>query len=117
MKVPAEALYGLARQAGVDFSWLASGQGRPKHTEVEVAAAVVEGMKVINGLMLRIFQEEGVKIQLGNVVPEVTDHALALIKMLDDPGDLDELRSLIPWLENRIRKSLTQPGTGKREVS
>lgn len=117
VKVPTDGLYSLSRAADVDFSWLVSGDGHARRNRSDIAAAVLEGMKIINGVMTRIFQEEGVRIPPVNVVEEVTGHATALIARLDDPTDLDELHSLIPWLENRIRKSLKQPGSGKREAS
>ncbi len=114
--MPADGLHGLAREGNVDFSWLASGENR-KAKSGDVARAVAEGMKIVSAVLWDVYKAEGVKIPPGNLIAEMREYTMALIEMLDDPEDLQEWQTLVPWLENRIRKSLKEPGTGKHAAS
>lgn len=84
-------------------------------------AAVADIMKLVGAEVLRVFEEEGVRIPLYQYSKELAEHTAAVMRRMDDPTDIAELESLMPWLEGRIRKNLREaaavPGTGKREAS
>jgi hypothetical protein len=68
-----------------------------------------------------VHREEGARLTPFAAVEEAKRHFSDLQAKLEVPGDIDEARSLLPWVENRVRSELSKavdaPGTGKREAS
>lgn len=80
-----------------------------------------EAVRVIGKLVADLNAEASIRLSPGALIAEVVRHFDALMSKMDDPDDPAELESMVPWLENRIRKEIreaaTAPGTGKREAS
>lgn len=114
----------IADAHGVSIDWLV-GKGLPDKTASVAtpkgATVTSEALKVIGHLVTTLHKEAGVRLPPAAIIPEVARHYEALVARMDDPGDIDELKSLVLWVENRIRKELSavaaEPGTGKREAS
>ena len=109
----------IAEATGASVEWLATGNAKvaPPGDSDAMADAMATMLKVVGAEVLRVFEKEGVRIPLYHYSAELAEHTAALLRRMDDPTDVAELESLMPWLEGRIRKSLAAPGSGKREAS
>ncbi|WP_246479296.1 hypothetical protein [Kaustia mangrovi] len=76
--------------------------------------------KEVSRAVTRVHEEEGVKLPPDALSDELTRAYNALLERAEDAGDRDELLSLVPWLEARLRKRLREaraaPGDGKRRA-
>lgn len=111
---------------GINTDWLVSGEGEMYVDPTK--APVSAGLRAINevvftevgSLVAKVHTEEGIKLPLKALLKEQSSAYNTLIGRAEDPGDTDELLSLLSWLEARLRKSLkaaaAEPGTGKQQA-
>jgi len=76
--------------------------------------------KAVGSLVVKIHSDEGVTLPPVALLDEQSSAYNTLIERAEDPGDTEELLSLLPWLEARLRKSLkaaaSEPGAGKQQA-
>ena len=109
----------IAASCGVSLDWLV-GAGNAAMHRTDALRIDKTVFKNVGHLVLRIHKEEGVKLPPDALLNEQSDAYNTLIERSEDPRDTDELMSLLPWLEARLRKALktavAEPGTGKRQA-
>lgn len=123
VKVPADGVKALADAANVDFSWLIAGDAATTDVGSGFTAAVdisIIGNKVAD-IVVETHRKNGVRLPEAALAREVVSRLSQLYKKSDNPNDMDELFSLLPWLERSIDRELSEakadPGTGKRSAS
>lgn len=123
VKVPADGLKGLAAAANVDFSWLVAGDEAATDVSSGFTASLdisIIGLRVAD-LVVEIYRRNAVKMPDGALAREVVIRLSQLYKKADNPKDMEELFSLLPWLEKAIDRDVadarSDPGTGKRSAS
>lgn len=109
---------------GVNLNWLLTGEG-----EVFAAAEYAPNFKEFHTIKTELFRTvgrlvtdlhkaEGVTLPPDALLDEQSSAYNALIERVEDPSDANELNSLLPWLETRLKRKLSSakaaPGTGKR---
>lgn len=111
---------------GVDMNWLLNERGEmfvdsgpaPLSINTEFQA---EAMRAISQAMGSVYKQVGVRLPVDALGAEMVRHFDAVLRRMEDPTSLAEFRSLVSWLENRIRQELLEaansPGTGKRAAS
>lgn len=122
----APTLAAYATKFGVDPSWLLTGKGQMFAVRSKVSNKFETHridktvFKQVGRLVLRIYKEEGVKLPPDALLDEQSEAYNSLIARAEDPGSQDELISLLPWLEARLRRGLmvavAEPGTGKHQA-
>jgi len=124
-EVKAQRLVTIAQAAGVSVEWLATGDGAMISEETQPAPALGSTvdpawMKVVSKTVRAAHEAEGVSLPVEALIEETAAAHNELLARAEDPLDRDELESLLPWLEARLRKRLkaarTEPGTGKRSA-
>ncbi|MGX1100477.1 helix-turn-helix domain-containing protein [Amorphus sp. MBR-141] len=119
-----ETLVAIAKTEGVRIAWLAAGEGpmRPPQTAEGLRSTVPrldeELFRQVSAVVSDAHDAEGVRLPSSGLVSETAAAYNELLARAEDPADSDELESLLPWLEARLRKRLRsareEPGTGKR---
>ena len=119
----ATVLTAYRQKYGVDIDWVLIGDDKEILVEAKYARTTTpkiekETFKEVGRMVLRLHNEEGLKLPPDALLDEQASAYNALLEKAEDPGDAEELLSLLPWLEARLRKSLkaatNEPGTGKR---
>ena len=111
----------IAAAVGADLEWFAG--ATPKKSQVSVldTEAAVFAFRLVGKLVARVYKEEGVKLSADALLYEVSVFYQDLAVRADDPNDREEVETLLPWLEARVRRQIhkarDEPGTGKREAS
>lgn len=111
---------------GIDLNWLLTGVGE-MYREPSTAPGSAELRTIdqdvfskVVSLVAQVHAEEGITLPPNALVKEQSSAYNTLIGRAEDPGDTDELLSLLSWLEARLRKSLkaatAEPGTGKQQA-
>lgn len=129
-RVPdADVLAAYRNHFGVNVNWIATGIGEmfdQLNAPAEVKNSAIEdiistthwSLQEVAGIVSRVFADEGIKLPPVKHLDEYTRWNGELLKRAENPHDKDEIKSLFPWLENKIRKELRSakvaPGTGKR---
>ncbi len=76
--------------------------------------------RAVGRLVTSPHKAEGITLPPDALFDEQSSAYNALIERAEDPSDANELTSLLPWLETRLKRQLTavkaSPGTGKREA-
>lgn len=111
---------------GINPDWLVTGEGEmyvdplkaPGNTKLRTIDQTV--FKQVGRLVTQVHTEEGVRLPPDALLDQQSSAYNTLIERAEDPSDTNELMSLLPWLEARIRKSLraatAEPGTGKHQA-
>ncbi|MFT4162819.1 hypothetical protein [Shinella sp.] len=90
------------------------GPARPKSDASKIGAKVA-------ALVLEVYRASKVKLPEIGLATEAAQRTVQLLAKSEDPADLQELESLLPWLRNQIEKELVEaraePGTGKHSAS
>ncbi|POF29859.1 hypothetical protein CLV41_108285 [Roseibium marinum] len=68
----------------------------------------------VGSLVLKVYKDESVKLPADVLLNEQASAYNALIARAENPSDTEELLSLVPWLEARLRKSLKTTDGSKR---
>lgn len=122
---PLDVAAQIADMHGRSLDWLfgrdktppAKAMVLPAGLTVEVHA---EAISVIGHLVAKLHKDAGIRLPGDTIVDETARHFQAVMKKMDDPSDINEFRSLILWVEDRISKELRAaaeaPGTGKRSA-
>jgi transcriptional regulator with XRE-family HTH domain len=111
---------------GVSLEWLLTGAGEM----FADTSAVPSGpsfhtikqdvFRAVGRLVASLHKAEGITLPPDALFDEQSSAYNALIERAEDPSDADELKSLLPWLETRLKRQLAaakaSPGTGKREA-
>lgn len=110
----------IAYAAGIKLEELVGEVGKRAGAETTPQDAV----NVFTEIFLivdRVHREFGARLTPSAAVEEAQRHFSDLQARLMEPGDPEEARSLLPWVENRVRAQMkgadAEPGTGKREAS
>lgn len=86
--------------------------------ELKAADIDDELMAKVGSLAARLHEEAGIHLPLEALMKTAATCYNAIAERAEDPSDTDELLSLLPWLETKIRREIAQareaPGTGKR---
>lgn len=94
---------------------------QPQERNETQSAALAEIVRLVGETVSRVHGEMGVRLPESALVAELSRSYSALHARMVDPADLGEARTLLPWLEAYLQKSLREaaaaPGTGKREAS
>lgn len=113
----------IAEAAGLSLTELVkqSGTATAPRGTADVAAFSVAVFLDLKAIVDRVHREEKVTLAPAILDQEAKRRFNELVSKLEDVGDIDEARALLPWLESRVRKDLrdaaASPGTGKREAS
>ncbi len=111
---------------GVNANWLLTGAGEMLADASAVPASL--GLRTINPdvfravgrLVTSLHKAEQITLPPDALFDEQSSAYNALIERAVDPSDTEELTSLLPWLETRLKRDLkaakAQPGTGKQQV-
>lgn len=121
VKSPADGLKALANAANVDFSWLVAGDAIKTEVGSGFNASIdvkLIGTKVAD-IVLSVHKRHGIKLPEHALAHEVITRLSQLYGKSDNPRDMEELVSLLPWLELALDRELAaaEPGTGKRAAS
>lgn len=115
-----EKVVRIAAAAGVSVGELA-GEASKAGASPDLATAAAEIMRLVGEAVSDTHRAEGARLPESALIGEISRSYAALLQKMDNPSDVNEARSLLPWLEGRLRKALreaaTAPGTGKREAS
>lgn len=111
----------IAAAAGMSIADLAGETPKSEVSPGDMIRAAAEIVQLVGATVASVHRTEGVKLPEAALVGEISKAYAAMLHRMDDPADLDEARSLMPWLETRLRKAIhdaaAAPGTGKREAS
>lgn len=129
-RVPdADVLAAYRTQFAVNANWVITGVGEmfeaagaPKQVRNSNADVMISTMnwslQKVSDIVSKVFKDEGIALPVVSHLDEYLKWNGELMKRADNPSDKDELESLLPWLEKKIRKDLLEakaaPGTGKR---
>mgnify|MGYP001026633380 CR=1 FL=1 len=84
-------------------------------------SAAAEIVRLVGEMVSSVYKSESAKLPESALIGEISSAYASVLDRMDDPSDIDEARELMPWLERRLRKTLSEaagsPGTGKREAS
>ena len=124
-RIAAAAKMPLGRIAGEQAGMSEEGatfEGFSSLPPVEVAKFTMVVLKEVRLVVGQTYKDEGVTLAADALSDESERRTQELVGKLDRLGDLDEARSLLPWVQARIRQELKQSraaglGTGKREAS
>ena len=117
----AGTLLEIVEATGVTIQWLVSGIG-----PVSVADLIREKRPVIDEALLlevkNMVAEEnaaaGIHLTADNTMRTAIENYNAMVLHAENPGDDEEMKSLLPWVRRRIKRGIAaaqaQPGTGKR---
>ncbi|MGX1099282.1 helix-turn-helix domain-containing protein [Amorphus sp. MBR-141] len=116
----------IAAGAGVSVEWLANGKGamrpEPPNPPSRQQGGSVDGalLRDVSRVVAAVHKSENVRLPSDVLIDEAATAYNELLARAEDPSDRDELESLLPWLEARLRKRLKaareEPGTGKRSA-
>lgn len=109
---------------GANLHWLLTGAGE-MFADVSAAPASKElhtikpeVFRAVGRLVTGLNKAEGITLPPDALLDEQSSAYNALIERAENPSDTDELNSLLPWLETRLKRKLSSakaaPGTGKR---
>jgi transcriptional regulator with XRE-family HTH domain len=111
---------------GVNVAWLLTGEGEifrePLKPQIGSKIRKIDQalFKQVGRLVIKVHRDEGVKLPVDALSDQQSSAYNALIERAENPSDTEELLSLIPWLEARLKKSLkattVAPGTGKKQA-
>lgn len=122
----ASTLAAYADRFGVSSRWLLTGEGEMFADAVKLPAS--SNLRTIDQtvfsqvglLVIKVYKDESVKLPADVLLDEQAGAYNALIKRAENPSDTEELLSLIPWLEARLRRSLkataVAPETGQQQA-
>ncbi|MEP3428897.1 MAG: helix-turn-helix transcriptional regulator [Roseibium sp.] len=124
---PTAAVIARYKEAfGVSFHWLLTGEGEmfadPSKAPVskELHTIKPDIFRAVGKLVGGLHKAEGINLPPDALLNEQSSAYNALIERAENPGDLDELQSLLPWLEARLKRDLkaakADPGTGKLQA-
>ncbi|WP_082837045.1 helix-turn-helix transcriptional regulator [Labrenzia sp. OB1] len=111
---------------GASISWLITGEGEMFADAMKLPAS--SNLRTIDQtvfsqvglLVIKVYKDESVKLPADVLLDEQASAYNALIKRAENPSDTEELLSLIPWLEARLRRSLkataVAPETGQQQA-
>ncbi|MGS4886127.1 helix-turn-helix domain-containing protein [Roseibium sp. MB-4] len=114
------------KKLGVNLNWLLTGAGEM----FADASAIPSGprfhtirpdvFRAVGRLVTSLHKAEGITLPPDALFDEQSSAYNALIERAEDPSDADELTSLLPWLETRLKRQIatakSSPGTEKREA-
>ncbi len=130
----------IAKAAECSIDWIATGhqvdvvisgihgektllqaKNSPRETANPTLATIDQSVfKQVGRLVAKVHADEGIKLPTDALLDEQSSAYNTLIERAEDTGDTDELFSLLPWLEARLRKRLkaatAQPGSGKQQA-
>lgn len=116
------AAYSSAYKASV--YWILTGKGEifvePPHIQGDKSLRTIDPsiFREVGRLVVRVHKDAGVTLPPDALFDQQSTAYNALIQRADNAGDTEEMLSLLPWLETRLRKSLKDatldPGAGKR---
>ena len=130
-------LVGIALATNTSIEWLATGEGENQIGDgIQVSSIITDHtkaldhenrpiinqdlFKAVGKRVLKTYSDAGVKLPATALMDEQSAAYNALIERAEDPADQAELQSLLPWLENQLKKKLksatSEPGTGKHEA-
>jgi hypothetical protein len=122
------AIADIAKHTGVNIGWLVTGDGDMIKESAQASvvrfcaqtAINAEVFKQVGKLVASVYSDEGVKLPPEALMAEAASHYNALMGRADQHDDVQELLSLLPWLENKVRKDIRnaakEPGTGKHSA-
>ena len=122
----ARALSAYRDLYGADINWILTGAGEmfADTSAVPLGPSVhkikPDVFRAVGRLVTSLHKAEGITLPPDALFDEQSSAYNALIERAVDPSNVDELKSLLPWLEARLKRELaaarTAPGSGKREV-
>ena len=114
-------LVAISKGTNRSLDWLVYGEGPAPISDLNTnSPAVIDGefLGRVHQVVASVHAEAEVKLPVGALLAEAAAAYNELVTQAEDPSDRDELESLLPWLEARLRKRLKkareEPGTGKR---
>lgn len=125
-RTPDADVLALYRQRfSVNINWIVTGEGEMFDDPAAAPAPTVSFdtrlLDRLAGIVTSVYRGAGIRIAPEKVAVEAGTLYNDLVKKADDIRDQDEVASLLPWVENRLRKRLEEatnkPGTGKRSAS
>jgi transcriptional regulator with XRE-family HTH domain len=124
-----ELLDRIADLFNADLHWLLTGKPAPNSRPTKAIArapasqsAVIDPdlLKQIARIITRAHAEAQIRLPADAQATELANAYNLLMAKAEDPADILELKSLLPWLETHLTKNLRQalkePGAGKREA-
>jgi transcriptional regulator with XRE-family HTH domain len=113
----------------VDLNWLLTGEGAPTRSQTKTekpeqlpATSTIDPdlLKQVARIVSRVHAEAEIRLPADAQATELANAYNLLMAKAEDPADPLELKSLLPWLETHLTKTLRQalkePGAGKREA-
>ncbi|MBO9419184.1 helix-turn-helix transcriptional regulator [Labrenzia sp. R4_2] len=110
-------------------AWLFSGEGSPRGEvpdnliltdSTQTTVIDPDLLKQIARIVSRVHAEAEIRLPADAQATELANAYNLLMAKAEDPVDPLELKSLLPWLETHLTKTLKQalkePGAGKREA-
>lgn len=123
VKVATDGLKSLSDAVNADLSWLVTGDAVKTAAGSGFIAAVdfsIIGSKV-GDLVVKTYRAHNVRLPDTALAQEIVRRISQLYQKAEDPKDMEELFSLLPWLENQIIKTMddaaAEPGNGKHSAS
>jgi transcriptional regulator with XRE-family HTH domain len=111
---------------GISFDWLLTGEGEmyadpSKAPKLKEVPGIDQSLfRQVGRLVIGVFKGSGVNLPPDALLDEQSGAYNALLARAEDPDDKEELTSLLPWLEARLKKQLSsaraEPGTGKHQA-
>lgn len=114
----------ITEATGVTIQWLVSGTGPvstqdiiQKHRQTIDQEILIE----VRNIIATEHAEAGITLSSDNLMRTAVEHYNAMILQAENPGDVDEIRSLLPWMHGRVKRLIAaaraEPGSGKRSGS
>lgn len=89
-------------------------------TPKELPAIKLEVFRAVGRLVVSLHKSEGIALPPDALLNEQSIAYNTLLKKAENPSDLEELESLLPWLEARLNRQLktakAEPGSGKHSA-
>jgi transcriptional regulator with XRE-family HTH domain len=115
-------LVDIVRSTGVSVQWLVGGTGFKTAAEAAKHYGLIDPdlMSEISEMVVGIHAEGGIRLSKDATLREAVNCYNRLLQKVENPADVDEIRSLYPWLSRRLKSAVDEaasaPGTGKRSA-
>lgn len=120
----ASTIIEIVEATGVNIQWLVSGTGKISTQDFlrEKRQKIDDNLLIeIKNIVEKAHKEEEISLSVDGVIRTSIENYNAMLLHAENPDDVEELRSLIPWIERRVRRFIAaakaNPGTGKRSAS
>lgn len=119
----ARTILEITEATGVNIQWLVSGTGPVSTQDIlrDLRQTIDKDILIeVRNIVETEHADAGIHLSPDNLMRSAVEHYNAMILQAENPSDVEEIRSLIPWVHRRVKRAIAaakaEPGTGKRSA-